>query len=142
VAPKLRPCYLLPCTQDRGNTAEQLASLALAGPASLAQARTLAADTVAPQLLLASRLGDLRAVLAHLRASDAHTAGPLAPYAAYLHLLVPLLDPLHKFLSSDPGEVHRRPWRVHPASQKHPLLWLECHPGMYDLLFGKPMHQA
>lgn len=83
----------LPCTQDRGNTAEQLASLALAGPASLAQARTLAANTVAPQLLLASRLGDLRALLARLRAGKAHTAGPLAPYAAYLHLLVPFLTP-------------------------------------------------
>jgi hypothetical protein len=77
----------------RASTAEQLASLALAGPASLAHARAIAADTTVPQLLVASRLGDLRGLLAHLRARDPQTAGPLAPYAAYLRLLVRCLKP-------------------------------------------------
>lgn len=81
---------MLPCLQACGCTAEQLASLALAGTEPLAHARSIAAAQVAPQLAVASRLGDLRVLLAHLRAAEPQTAGPLAPYAAYLRLLVRL----------------------------------------------------
>lgn len=73
--------------QAQNRTSEQLASLALAGPGALARARTIAAADVAPQLGVASRLGGLRSLLTHMQAADAQTAGPLAPYAAYLQLL-------------------------------------------------------
>lgn len=74
--------------QACGCTAEQLASLALAGTEALAHARTIAAADVAPHLVVTSRLSDLRLLLGHLRAADAQTAGPLAPYAAFLSLQV------------------------------------------------------
>lgn len=74
--------------QAQGATGVRLGHLAQAGPAPLARARAIAAADVAPQLVVARRLGDLQALLAHLRAAEPQTAGPLAPYAAYLRLMV------------------------------------------------------
>ena len=78
---------------------------------------------MAPHLVVAARLADLRALLEHLQALHAPTAGLLAPYAVYVRLqVVATCDGLHTKLPSFPNSLQHNLFFIQHNS-KH-VLWV------------------